>query len=43
MLVSVRDDFPFLQQDPTPIYFDNACMTLRPRQVIDAIVEYYER
>jgi len=37
----VRDDFPFLQRDPAPIYFDNACMTLKPRQVIDAINDYY--
>jgi len=38
---SIRADFPFLQKDPTPIYFDNACMTLKPRQVIDALIEYY--
>jgi len=38
---SIRADFPFLQKDPAPIYFDNACMTLKPRQVIDALVEYY--
>ncbi len=38
---SIRADFPFLQRDPTPIYFDNACMTLKPRQVIDALMEYY--
>ena len=37
----VREDFPFLLQDPAPIYFDNACMTLKPRQVIDAVNEYY--
>lgn len=26
----------------TPIYFDNACMTLKPKSIIDAMVKYYE-
>ena len=38
----LRDDFPTLTGDNSPIYLDNACMTLRPRQVIDAIRSYYE-
>ena len=38
----IREDFPFLAQDNPPVYFDNACQTLRPRQVIAAINEYYE-
>lgn len=41
---AVRGDFPALDQafgGKPPIYFDNACTTLRPRQVIDAITEYY--
>lgn len=40
----IRADFPILQKkiNGKPIvYFDNSCMTLRPRQVIDAITEYY--
>jgi cysteine desulfurase / selenocysteine lyase len=40
----VRDDFPMLgQQKKTPplIYLDNACMSLRPQQVIDEISRYY--
>ena len=40
-----RADFKFLQQthnDMPLIYFDNACMTLKPRQVLDAICHYYE-
>lgn len=36
----IREDFPVLKDDL--IYFDNACMTLRPRQVIEAINTYYE-
>ena len=37
----VRKDFPILSSDKKIIYFDNACMTLRPKQVIDKITEYY--
>jgi cysteine desulfurase/selenocysteine lyase len=41
----IREDFPVLKKlinGKPPIYFDNACMTLRPRQVIDAMNDYYE-
>lgn len=38
-LESYRKDFPILETDL--IYFDNACMTLRPKQVIEAMNEYY--
>ncbi|MEM5792964.1 MAG: cysteine desulfurase [Candidatus Aenigmatarchaeota archaeon] len=41
----VRRDFPILQKkinEKYPIYFDNACQTLRPKQVIDKILEYYQ-
>ncbi len=38
----VRKDFPFYSsEERNIIYFDNACQTLRPRQVIDAMNEYY--
>lgn len=37
-----RKDFPLLQKKNPPIYFDNACVTLRPRQVISSLNEYYE-
>jgi len=40
----IRKDFPSLQQkiNGKPIiYFDNACVTLRPRQVVEAMNEYY--
>ncbi|MBN1389158.1 MAG: cysteine desulfurase [Candidatus Thermoplasmatota archaeon] len=38
-----RNDFPLCRegQKEKLIYFDNACMTLRPQQVIDRLVEYY--
>lgn len=37
---NLRKDFPSLQQNY--IYFDNACQSLRPKQVINAIKEYYQ-
>ncbi len=40
----IRQDFPILNRkiNGQPIiYFDNACMTLKPEQVIDAINDYY--
>ncbi len=36
----IRQDFPILQKGI--IYFDNACMSLRPNQVINKITEYYK-
>jgi len=42
----IREDFPVLQQKikgKQLIYFDNACMSLRPKQVIAAMNEYYEQ
>lgn len=44
-LLDIRDDFPFLKrrisQKPI-IYFDNAATTQKPKQVIQAISDYYE-
>ena len=40
----IRLDFPALWKKwngKYPVYFDNACMTLKPRQVMDAMNEYY--
>jgi cysteine desulfurase/selenocysteine lyase len=40
----IRLDFPALQKKwngKYPIYLDNACMTLKPAQVMDAMNEYY--
>lgn len=43
---AIRRDFPVLQRDwgrrPPLVYLDSGCMSLKPRQVIDAVVEYYE-
>ena len=41
---SIREDFPLLRKTingKSVIYMDNACMTLKPVQVIDKINEYY--
>ncbi len=40
----IREDFPILQKEINGkplIYLDSACMTLKPKQVIDALVGYY--
>lgn len=42
---AIRKDFPVLSKEiggKLPIYFDSACQTLRPRQVTDAVMEYYD-
>ena len=36
----IREDFPLIKKSKI-IYFDNACTTLKPRQMVDAVVEYY--
>src|SRR5437588_6644151 len=42
----IRADFPILQRQINGhrlIYLDNAATTQKPRQVIDALVDYYTR
>ena len=34
-----REDFPIFEKDL--IYFDNGATTMKPRQVIDSVVDYY--
>lgn len=41
---SIIKDFPLLEQEfngKKIVYFDNACMSLRPRQVLEAMDKYY--
>jgi cysteine desulfurase/selenocysteine lyase len=38
----LREDFPILAKKDAPVYLDSACMSLRPRQVIEALTRYYE-
>ncbi|WP_029037561.1 aminotransferase class V-fold PLP-dependent enzyme [Salinimicrobium xinjiangense] len=43
---SIRKDFPILSREVNGkplVYFDNAATSQTPRQVIDAIVDYYSR
>jgi cysteine desulfurase / selenocysteine lyase len=46
-VTAVRADFPILNQEVRPgvplIYFDNAASSQKPRQVIDAMSDYYLR
>lgn len=40
---TIREDFPVLRGETPPIFFDSACTTLRPAQVLKAMSEYYEK
>ncbi len=40
---AIRREIPLLNQPSPPAFLDNACMTLKPRPVIDAVVEGLER
>ena len=45
-LKKIRRDFPTIQREvggKPIVYLDSACMSLKPRQVTDAIVDYYTR
>jgi len=45
-VVRIRKDFPILNRtvhDKPLVYLDNAATTQKPRQVIDALVNYYSR
>lgn len=37
----IRSDFPFFTNQPKYIYFDNACQSLRPQSVLEALSNYY--
>ncbi|MEM4240379.1 MAG: cysteine desulfurase [Candidatus Woesearchaeota archaeon] len=39
----IRKDFTCLEQKPKPVYFDNACQSLRPKIVIEKMQEYYDK
>lgn len=38
----IRGDFPLFQRENPPVYLDTACMALKPRQVLEAVEEYYK-
>ena len=42
-LSSHRENFPVLCEENPVAYLDNACVTLRPQSVIDAIADYYTK
>ena len=37
----LREDFPTLRAEPSLAYLDNACVTLKPDSVVNAIHDYY--
>ncbi len=37
----IKKDFPILEKNPKVTYLDSACMSLKPKQVIDKMNEYY--
>ena len=39
----VRKDFPALESNPGLVYLDSACTSLKPREVIEAEIDYYNR
>ncbi|QLH75755.1 MAG: cysteine desulfurase [Methanomassiliicoccales archaeon] len=40
-VAKIRKDFKVLQSEPRIVYLDSACQSLRPRQVVEAMDEYY--
>jgi len=40
-LVKIREDFKILNGGTAPIYFDSACMSLKPNSVVEAMEDYY--
>jgi len=38
-----REDFEILNQEEKIIYFDNSATTLKPKQVVNSIVDYYTK
>jgi len=42
-LKKIRTQFPTLRQESAPAYLDNACVTLKPDCVVEAINDYYTK
>lgn len=40
--MAIRNDFPFIVKHPNVAYFDSAATMLKPQDVINAVVDYYE-
>jgi len=40
---TIREDFPTLREENPLTYLDNACVTLRPDSVIEAVSKYYSQ
>lgn len=40
-VAAIRHEFPHFDRADAPVYLDSACMSLKPRSVIDAVTRYY--
>lgn len=40
---AIRNDFPFIKNNPEVIYFDSAATSLKPQSVIDAVNDFYTK
>ena len=38
---AIRKDFPFFNENPNLVYFDNAATTQKPQSVLDVMIKYY--
>ena len=43
LFIKKREDFPTLREDDKLAYLDNACVTLKPDSVVNAISDYYTK
>lgn len=41
-ILKLRKDFPWFKSNPNTVYADSAATTLKPKQMVDAICDYYE-
>src|SRR5260370_20079434 len=41
-MLDVKNDFPIFKNDPALVYLDSAATSQKPRQVIDAVKDFYE-
>lgn len=39
----IKKDFPIFQNDPSLVYLDSSATSLKPKIVIDKLIEYYEK
>ena len=40
---NIRSDFPFFKENPSVVWLDSAATAQKPRCVIDALTEFYNK